>query len=379
MSKILATCAAVVLAAVPLGRASGQSSARTIADDPAMLALAIALARTPPPSGAPSADEAGIVELAGTVAADALVFAAVPTLRGANGAAPPRVWWTAETVNLPLAIEPGVAYRDVVIRFTLAGRMDEIWAMLLDAGEAARGIRIYGNARTYAPVGAPALEPSRAAAAPAVAIPRWYGPIERHQPLRIAAAPAFASPIGPAYGAPAAPAYAAPSAPAYAAPTAPAYAAPTAPAYAAPEAYTASTGALAPAPIASPAPVAPPPAAVTVTISIASSATTSVALAEPALSAAPPSATPAATPAGASPRASVVALPFEPLAPAPSAAPQPAAAPPLAPATPFAPGQPVLAPSPAPCAVPTSIAEPPSRPGVTPLSMPDPPVADGGW
>jgi hypothetical protein len=134
------------------------------ADDLTLLALAVALS-----SGAPDADAAPAAsasdpdapprtELVATVRAKALRLDEAPDAEPLLLLAR-RTSWATERLNLPALPVPGVVYRDVEVRLTVAGDVDDVAALLAEARRAARGIRIE---REPQPAGADA--PGRRAA-----------------------------------------------------------------------------------------------------------------------------------------------------------------------------------------------------------------------
>ena len=167
-------------------RADGAGSA-PLADDPTLIALAVALSCADAPDGverapgdSPGAGAEPEIELIATIRAKALRFDAVPdgdvVLRAAGKR---RTVWKAERVNLPVHPERGVVYRDVQVRLSIATDADELAAMLREARRAARGIRIDGDAPAgsaaqaapAAPVAAPAPITAPTAPSPPIAPP----------------------------------------------------------------------------------------------------------------------------------------------------------------------------------------------------------------
>ena len=142
-SALVAFVAAGVSAA-----ARADAGAPPLADDPTLVALAVALSCADAPDAAmpgaaatpPGAPE---VELVATVRASSLVFDEVPKLDAIlRGKGARRLAWKAERVNLPERPDPGFVYRDVVVRVTVAGDLDDLTALLADAKRASRGLRI---------------------------------------------------------------------------------------------------------------------------------------------------------------------------------------------------------------------------------------------
>ncbi len=185
--RCLAGAAALLLAASepPAARAEG-GGAMPLADDPTLIALAVALSCSDAPevievapqgpSGpAPTGPE---IELVATVRAKALRFDEVPKVDVVfRGEGKRKTVWKTERVNLPRHPEPGVTYRDVQVRLTISSDVEELTSMLRQARLAARGIRIEDEAgpAPAEPVQAPKLvdPPGKpvAAAPPAVATP----------------------------------------------------------------------------------------------------------------------------------------------------------------------------------------------------------------
>jgi hypothetical protein len=192
---------ALLAAARPRASADEPDPAKPVADDPTLIALAVALSCAEPPEAAEGQDGgsgAPEIELVATVRARSLRLDTVPRLDGALlGGAGRRTAWRTERVNLPARPEPGVAYHDVEVRITLRTDVDGLAAMLREAKRAARGLRLddaepppQAAALSTQPVVPPEMVGS---AAPAGGDGRGAG-----------AAPAVARPIPPAT-APAAP------------------------------------------------------------------------------------------------------------------------------------------------------------------------------
>lgn len=140
----------LLAAACPVAARAQLDAATPLADDPAVIALAVTLACSDPPEGAAAAPEApsaapaaAPLEVVATVRARALAFDDVP---GAGAVLPPgaaaKVTWRAERVNLPLHPRAGVVYRDVEVRLTISAPEDALAAMLGQARRVASGIRI---------------------------------------------------------------------------------------------------------------------------------------------------------------------------------------------------------------------------------------------
>jgi hypothetical protein len=163
--------------------ARAEPAASTLADDPTLIALAVALSCADAPEAVEAAPQppAGLavagpeIELAATVRAKTLQFDEVPKVDAVlHGMGRQRTVWKAERVNLPVHPQPGVVYRDVQVRLTISGDLDELSAMLRQAKQASRGIRIVdlaaARAATPAPTATAAPTPSPTAApAPAPA------------------------------------------------------------------------------------------------------------------------------------------------------------------------------------------------------------------
>jgi hypothetical protein len=138
------------MALLPLPARANDAGASAPIDDPTLIALAIALAVSPVPEGAslpPTAapDAAGAepqLELVATIRAKSVVFSDVPKVNVAFAGAPRRTFWKTERVNLPARVEPGVTYRDVVVRLTLSSTAEDMAVLLRDAKRASAGLRI---------------------------------------------------------------------------------------------------------------------------------------------------------------------------------------------------------------------------------------------
>jgi hypothetical protein len=137
---------ALLAAARPRATADEPDPAKPVADDPTLIALAVALSCSEPPATAEGQDGAAgapEIELVATVRARSLRLDTVPRLDGALlGGAGRRTAWRTERVNLPERPEPGVAYHDVEVRITLRTDVDGLAAMLREAKRAARGLRL---------------------------------------------------------------------------------------------------------------------------------------------------------------------------------------------------------------------------------------------
>jgi len=127
--------------------ASDPASART-EDDRALTALAFALATSPAagqlPLGAPAPGSAGgaVVELTLEVSAREVTFQEAPRLHAVPEGAPRRATWRVERVNLPSHLEPGVVYRDVIVRVFLVATPAALEALLADGRRAAASLRV---------------------------------------------------------------------------------------------------------------------------------------------------------------------------------------------------------------------------------------------
>jgi hypothetical protein len=145
MSPRARTALAALLALLAPLAAAAQPGAKSQhdPDDPALAALALALAAVPVPEQAdPGQVKDPRVELVVTFSARSLVFDELPRLRTTlGGAGPRRAVWHVERTNLPARIEQGVEYRDVKVRVTLVSAVDEFEALLEDARRVASGIR----------------------------------------------------------------------------------------------------------------------------------------------------------------------------------------------------------------------------------------------
>ncbi len=149
-----------------------------LADDPTLVALAVALAcaETPDTAGVPS--EAGEpepsgpeLELVATVRANALRFDEVPEVDLVlHGTGRRRTVWKVERVNLPRHPQPGVVYRDVQVRLTISSDLDALTSLLRQARRASAGVRIEGDAAPAA-LPAPPARPIEIAPPPPPAAP----------------------------------------------------------------------------------------------------------------------------------------------------------------------------------------------------------------
>lgn len=180
VKRWLASLAVVTLASgLPRAARAEAPAAPALADDPTLIALAVALAcadapdaqATPPaaPSGpAPAGPE---LELVATVHAKTLRFDEVPKVKVVfRGNGQRRTVWRTERVNLPVHPQPGVTYRDVQVRLTISSDVEELGALLHQAKIASRGVRVENDP----PAGA-AAAPARAAPTPAAPPPASAG------------------------------------------------------------------------------------------------------------------------------------------------------------------------------------------------------------
>jgi hypothetical protein len=155
---------------------TGEGSATT-GDDRTLVALAVALAcaevpeaeaHAPPAQAAAPANDGPEIELVATVRAKALRFEVVPRTQVALEVAGKRkTVWKTERVNLPVHPQPGVVYRDVAVRLTVTGGVEELAALLKEAKRASAGI-VLGQDAPAAPsapaaMDAPGSSGSRAA------------------------------------------------------------------------------------------------------------------------------------------------------------------------------------------------------------------------
>ena len=139
---------------------SGEGSA-PLADDRTMIALAVALAcadapqageQAPSETAAAPASDGPEIELVATVHAKALKFDAVPETRVLiQGTGRRKTVWKTERVNLPMHPQPGVVYRDVAIRLTVASDIGEFAALLKEARRASAGIVLEQGALAAVP------------------------------------------------------------------------------------------------------------------------------------------------------------------------------------------------------------------------------------
>lgn len=160
----------LLAAASPAWARGDATGAPSLADDPTLIALAVALACAEAPEaieaapqGPSGAATAGPeLELVATVRAKTLVFDEVPKVDVVfRGAGKRKAVWKTERVNLPAHPEPGVVYRDVQVRLTLTSDVEELTSMLRDAKRASKGIRLEDAAAAVPP--APAATPAPSA------------------------------------------------------------------------------------------------------------------------------------------------------------------------------------------------------------------------
>jgi hypothetical protein len=250
----------VVVAVSPAARAE-TTGGSPLADDPTLIALAVALSCSDAPEvveAAPQGPSAPAatgpeIELVATVRAKTLRFEEVPKVDVVfRGTGKRKTVWRTERVNLPMHPQPGVVYHDVQVRLTISSDLDELTSMLREARRASRGIRIE-DALAAAPVAAPKVaDPPRKAAPKAAATPRTEStPTATPIPTPAAAPIAAPSPAPAPAATPTPTALPAPPKPAAAAPAAP----PGKPA--APTVTGALTGPVTPASTANAAPAAP--------------------------------------------------------------------------------------------------------------------------
>ncbi len=158
-----AAMAAAVLAGAsprPAWAADSAQGSPSLADDRAIVALAVALAcgepsearsASPAPAatgpatqastGSAPADDGPQLELVATVRAKALRFDVVPQAPVVlQGARTRKTVWNTERVNLPPHPQPGIVYRDVAVRLTVTGDGAELAALLREAKRASAGV-----------------------------------------------------------------------------------------------------------------------------------------------------------------------------------------------------------------------------------------------
>jgi hypothetical protein len=255
MKRWLSGVVVLLVAGIPPA-VRAETSASPLADDPTLIALAVALSCADAPeavqgipqgSSGPAASGPEI-ELVATVRAKTLRFDEVPKVDVVfHGTGKRRTVWKTERVNLPVHPQPGVVYHDVQVRLTISSDLDELTTMLRDAKRASRGIRIEDAAASPAPAAQKVADPPKAATS---APPVSAKPVATSAPGPMSAA---AVPVPPPAAMPAA--APAPSAPGAApAPAVPAVK-PAATAAAVPAPATGSTAAA-----AKPAAPAPPAA-----------------------------------------------------------------------------------------------------------------------
>ena len=158
--------------------ADDAAGANPLADDPTLIALAVALACAPapdgveaPPAAPPAVEPEGPeLELVATVRAKSLRFDQVPTADVLfRGTGRRKTVWKTERVNLPVNPEPNVTYHDVQVRLTVTSDIEELTSMLREAKRASRGVRIDADPPAVAPAAAKAAPPAAAPPAPKAA------------------------------------------------------------------------------------------------------------------------------------------------------------------------------------------------------------------
>jgi hypothetical protein len=158
--------AATLLAGAP-SPTRGDAHGASPLDDQALIALAFTLAFTPSPPAPAASEVAGAnaepeIELVATVRASSIVFSEVPRVNMQfTGDGPRRTRWQVKRVNLPAHVEPGVAYRDVVVRLKLTTTLSELAVLARDAKSASRGLRVARGQAPNAATGPPASLPAR--------------------------------------------------------------------------------------------------------------------------------------------------------------------------------------------------------------------------
>ncbi len=153
------------------GRAVPVRGDEPVADDATVVALVLALScggtRQVPPGDAARGGGTE-VELVARVRAKSVRFDQVPAASDLLGSGGMRQRsCRMHRVNLPARPEPGVVYRDVEVKLTLWGDVQELIALLADARHAARGIRFSPDPDDLGP----ARDPARDAAAERTAAP----------------------------------------------------------------------------------------------------------------------------------------------------------------------------------------------------------------
>jgi hypothetical protein len=174
----LAPVVAALLAATPALPRAEAPAAPALADDPTLIALAVALAcadapdahAAPPPASAGPAGSGPQLELVATVQAKTLRFDEVPKVNVVfRGTGERKTVWRTERVNLPVHPQPGVTYHDVQVRLTISSDPEELGSLLHQAKTASRGVRIENDPPPVkaAPASAPVAPAAPATHAPA--------------------------------------------------------------------------------------------------------------------------------------------------------------------------------------------------------------------
>lgn len=200
----------VVLAVVGVSPAArAEAGASPLADDPTLIALAVALSCSDAPEvveAAPQGPSAPAatgpeIELVATVRAKTLRFEEVPKVDVVfRGSGKRKTVWKTERVNLPMHPQPGVVYHDVQVRLTISSDLEELTSMLREAKRASRGIRIEDAVAAAPGTGAKVAEPPqkpapKAAVNPAPTAPATATPTPPPTPT---AAPTKPTPAAPA-------------------------------------------------------------------------------------------------------------------------------------------------------------------------------------
>jgi hypothetical protein len=219
---------AAAIAGAPVA-AGAEAGGAPLADDPTLIALAVALACADAPTTIAAVAPAGgepartgpELELVATVRAKTLQFEDVPKVDVVfHGNGQRKTVWKTERVNLPAKPEPGVVYRDVVVRLTITSDLEELTSLLRQAKRASAGVRIEEGPAPVAPAAASApasrpveIAPPASPAAPAAPAPASRAPAPPAQGPGAAASAAPAAPLlAPAQQPVAAPSPAAPTA-----------------------------------------------------------------------------------------------------------------------------------------------------------------------
>jgi hypothetical protein len=136
---------AALLAAAGLAIGCRAAAGEPLADDPTIVALAVALACASPEDGAAGGADPGRarggLELAATVRAETLRFDVLPC-SGALAGIARRAAFQASRVNLPARPEEGIVYRNVELRLTVRADADVMTGLLAEARRASRGVRL---------------------------------------------------------------------------------------------------------------------------------------------------------------------------------------------------------------------------------------------